>query len=346
MLKQVFLGASLLATVLAYGASASTDLSVQIVPAASPTPPPPPPSTGLMPPAAAQAAGFTTLALNLDFTGATTSSFNGRTFSATDLSDSNSWLSCQYAAGGGNAPSNPVFWMVPAWGTATPCSRASIITDGSTQVLDMQFQPADAAAGSDADEIDTWTVNEPANTGYTFPQGGQYVEFTFRVTPNTYSICSGCGGGVADIWTWQTGSGITEWDFLELGANGFGYSACHDWNGGTSNCATPAAWGYSGYTTYQTYGLRLTTDGTHMDQCSYLGAYPNTVFQGCGGEFTPPSGISVTEQRAMLRLTVGPYNTGDAPTSNMDLLIQSVRVWSCSSWVTGPCTGTVLNGSP
>jgi hypothetical protein len=71
MFKKALL-AALLAPVLAYGGSPSTDLSVQIVPAASP----PPPSKGIACaigpnynssiPAAAQAAGFTTCAANYD----------------------------------------------------------------------------------------------------------------------------------------------------------------------------------------------------------------------------------------------------------------------------------------
>jgi hypothetical protein len=349
MLKHILVAAALLVPALAYGA----DLSVQIVPAASPPPSPPlsPPPTGLTPPPGAQAAGFTTLALNMDFTGATTSSYAGTTYNINDLSDSNSWLSCQYATGGGNTPTHPVWWVSPAWGNAAPCSRVSIINDGGTNVLDIQWQPNDGPnLGVNASEIDTWTVNESANTGYSFPLGGSYIEFVFRETPATISACPAGGGACLDddVWSWPTSGGSTEWDFLETYANGFGAPAVH----GDSNASSVPAWGFLDYTQYRTFGLRMTTDGTHMDQCGYLdtGAVSTSsstrTFFGCGGEFTANDGTSTTEQRSFLRLQVGPVGGSPWPTENMDMYLQRITVWSCSSWQTSPCTGTVLTGAP
>src|ERR1700761_1982291 len=104
MFKKILL-AALLAPVLAYGGSPSTDLSVQIVPAASPPPPPP---TNLTPPAPAQAAGFTTLAANYDFTGQTSDGVHPANWYQTITN----WLTCV----GGYTGVAPVMQTAPGPG--------------------------------------------------------------------------------------------------------------------------------------------------------------------------------------------------------------------------------------
>ena len=322
MLKHILVAAALLVPALAYGA----DLSVQIVPAASPTPPsspppspPPSPPTGLTPPPSAQAAGFTTLALNMDFTGATQSSYNGQTFNINDINSATGWLYCYNGAG--TNPTNPIWWLSPAWGNAAPCNRVFLTNDGGTQTLDIQWQPNDQNNnGINATEMDTWTVNESANTGHDFPLGGSYIEWRFRQPQSTLDACPGGGSGtdgaclLNDVWSWPSpnASGSIEWDFIETYGNGFGAGSAH----GDLNAQSAPAWGFMDYTQYHTYGVRMTTDGTNMAQCGYL----DGNFVGCGSEFVPSTNSQ--GERVFLRLQVGPTGVyPQEPTGNNDMLI-------------------------
>lgn len=328
LLKHVLLAAALLAPALAYSASPGTNLSVQIVPAATPTPPPsptppppPPPSpppTGLTPPPGAQAAGFTTLEANYDFTGQTTAFYQ-------TLSN---WLDCAGA-------SSPQFWTVA---NPVPCSAFSIINDGGTQVLDIQFQPSfGSQLGAGASSIDgTNTVNSnPPNPSYiTYPLG-MYYEVSMRLPQSTINACPGGTCLLADAWAWfGPNGGRTEWDFIEFYSNGAAGPACHTWDGST--CSGPPSVGYPGFTSYHTYGVLITSDGTNENACTYL----DNSLVGCGGEVATGTPADAT-QRNYLRLDVGPQSTsgfgGVWPTSNMDAYIQWVRVWGCPGWQTGSC---------
>src|ERR1700730_18026778 len=110
MIKQLFFMAALLVPGLAYGGNPSADLQVQIVPAGSPPVP-----------AAAQAANFTTLALNSDFTSA---------FYANRAH----WLDCAGAT-------NPIWYNVVYGVGPAPCSNYAIIQDPvyGGQVLSQKY---------------------------------------------------------------------------------------------------------------------------------------------------------------------------------------------------------------
>src|SRR6187200_3041948 len=118
---------------LAYGANPTADLSVQIVPAGSaPTVPDP-----------AQAAGFTTLSLNADFT---------QPFYATQ----SNWLACAGAA-------DPQWWIGGAQTDGAhppPCSSVRQANDPSTgqPVLNMTWNPSYQQGNTVMTEI--WTVNQ------------------------------------------------------------------------------------------------------------------------------------------------------------------------------------------
>ena len=151
MFKKVLLaGALLLAPVLAYGASPSTDLSVQIVPAASPTPPSNGIACDIGPnyigsiPAPAQAVGYTHCAANYDFTSSTTFN-NGAGGSGYNFSNISTWLYCN-GSGGGTAsnPTGPLWYVIDTGnGVQAPCSDMSIINDGGSNSLLLTFTPTD-----------------------------------------------------------------------------------------------------------------------------------------------------------------------------------------------------------
>jgi len=336
MLKQVFLATSLLAMSLAYGA-ASTDLSVKIVPAASPIPALPPPPTNLTTPPGAQAAGFTTLAANYDFTRASQSKI-GRT--PITLGATSNWL------GGANCSTPSVNWLWSYWqangsrsNNTVPCTHANIITDltiGKT-VLDVSFTPADWSNGFGGTELDTLQSNTPGVVNkftLTLPQE-VYYEIVYKLTPATVNSCpSGIGGPnciFEGLWTWNiTGSsGPLEWDIGEAWANGFLAVQGIDHAGGKG---VGGLGGFHTFASYNTLGLRVTSDGTNYVACSYW----NNGTPRCASATW--SGDQAT-QRNSLKISLGPLATvsGSQPLNKEDVFIQRISIWACPGWATGQC---------
>jgi hypothetical protein len=348
MFKKVLLaGALLLAPVLAYGASPSTDLSVQIVPAAPPSPTPPPPSSGIACdigpnytgsiPAAAQAAGFTHCAANYDFTNVA-------------YANPATWLDCQ----GASRPQ----WTF-AYGN---CSHIFMTTDGGIQVLDLEWPPSDYGQYTSTSIQTSNPSNQTdiANALFSIPTG-KYIEVVSRVTSESEST-STCSSNciLADAWSWM-GNGNTgiEWDFIELygptsnvGTSGMGYggdgmNAYHSglWNAGHLPGYDP--------TVYHTYGIRVATDGVgngNLATCLYFDGnlidqtQGGSTYQCANGNWTP---ASTQPGRNFLILTVGPQGGGPNYGANADFYVQSFRVWECPGYATGECNSTtaqVTNG--
>lgn len=294
------------------------------------------------PPAAVTSAGLTTLAMNMDFSGATTSSFKGSTVNINDVSgDSTAWLYC-YVGAAAN-PTNPVWQLAPAWTNAADCSRVFLTSDGGTNSLDIQWQPSDSQNSIGATEIDTWPVNQDATgpAGTAFPLGSTYIEWQARSPQSTYDACGGTQCIFNDVWSWPSSTDGVEWDFIEIPNTFSPYSACFPHNGGTcgtfNNFSTTAD-----YTQYHTYGVLITTDGTNMDECGFF----DGNFIGCAGQFAPGDGGYTVNERSFLRITVGLQNLPSpvTPSGNMDMLFKYFRVWSCPSWQTTQCNTTVYNG--
>jgi hypothetical protein len=329
MFKKVLLAGALLAPVLAYGGSPSTDLSVQIVPAASPTPPP----TSPTPPAPAQAAGFTTLAENMDFTGASTSKYNNNTFNARVLSN---WLDCAGASG------SPALWQNGGGPNPTNRCAYSIINDGGTEVLDMDFTPADYSNGYLVTNMQQCNAAN-ANCSVTFPIA-KYYEVVMRLTPATLTAFPNATGGAGayygDTWSWPTAAtGGVEVDFAEFYGNGFVSAGMP----GAPNASIPPYNStLSNQSQYHTYGLLVTSDGsTDVGSCVYY----DGVGIGCSDNGNV--GSTGFNMRSFLVENTGPYSTQDgAPINNVDILFQRIRVWECAGWATGPCNGQVFNGNP
>jgi hypothetical protein len=331
MFKKVLLAGALLAPVLAYGASPSTDLSVQIVPAISPTSPSPPTSsngiacavgpnyTGSVP-AGASAAGFTTCAANFDFT---------QSFFAT----MSNWLDCAGA-------SSPMWWLNSS---GQDCSDFIMTTDQGVQVLDFHL-PQGQTLGSDGFLALNTATSNYSTASLTIPQG-KYYEVTFRVLSATAT--GGPGGNIiADAWSWCCAGGGTppfvEYDFIEMYSSNPGQDGAGTgpWNGGgwSWNGSLSQVGNQPGYNpaVYNTYGIRVTTDGNgKYAECTYL----NNNFVGCQTATALPSAEEAHNFLSLWGSPVGASVTGDT-------YWQSIRVWECSGWATGECNGTVLSGSP
>lgn len=343
MFKNVLLAGALLVPVLAYGASPSTDLSVQIVPAASPKPPSNGIACGVGPnytgsiPAAAQAAGFTTCAANYDFTNSA-------------YANTSTWLDCAGA-------SSPQWYSIGG----TPCSNSFVITsDSGSQVLDMHFDPSwwPAATSTSAQ---TATANN-GTASFQFPQS-MYVEIKQRVPSATETgVCpsgqSSCG--LSDFFFWSTqhtnAPGYTccqlvEWDIIETYTNHSDGANAHDWNNSFSTLnGVNEPWQASGYdpTSYNIYGARVTTNGTTYALCTYL----NNNFLGT---ICPSTNYSASFQDTItnfLSMEGGPYTSNYNFTAPSDYYIQWIHVFTCSSGVGigpgqgGVCNGTALTSAP
>jgi hypothetical protein len=242
MIKGLFHIATILAPTLAFAANPSANLSVQIVP---PQYVPAPPV-----PAAAQAAGFTTLAANYDFTQPLPTG----------------WLDC---AGPLNAP--PSQPPAEAWfyyNSANSCSNLSQSTDQGSLALNMPLFPSDNQNGG---ELDTIT---------TFPNAYWEVVFRFQTTPDPGAAGGyNSPGSYLTLYQWYypnptSPSGI-EQDSVEQffgGATQYVSDGLIDWN---NNAASPSFGGNTAPSNYDprayhTWGALLTSDGGRQGQESYL----------------------------------------------------------------------------
>jgi Ca-dependent carbohydrate-binding module xylan-binding len=311
------------------------------VPMAPPTVSTAPPSGGVPP--GAQAAGYTTLAFESDFT-------------QPGYANLSNWLDCAGAA-------SPEWFIGGAIGhSPPPCSRISMISDGGVQVLDIKFTSADAA---NLGTVLT-TLNSALTRGVDFPNG-TYWEITYRLTAagrdnNPY------GTELTGFFTWSNSgqlgasSSYMELDFLETYASGCCHegSIIHMWG------AVPYGQGdlvVSGYglpeyqvdqTAYHTIASRITQDGTsNLAMCMYI----DGQLQNCrdmvsagnsGAAAITPAQLN---ERNFPALAVGPVNTTPVA-ATMDMLVKDVRIWTCANWqgtLNTPghaCNGAVLTSAP
>ena len=318
MIKKLFFTAALVVPSLAYAGNPSADLAVQIVPAGSAVPAP------------AQAAGFTTLALNADFT---------QPFYATP----SNWLACAGAT-------NPQWWIGGAQTDGAhppPCSAIRQANDPSTgqPVLDMTWLPSYQVGNTAMTEI--WTVNQAPGTtrGTMYPFG--YYEAVARIVPMTNNTPDNQYFG---FWTNDASNGSAggiEYDAIETRQNGVTDSCIHNWGqGGAGNClwiGTPPPEVAGGYdaTQYHKYAMRITGDG---GKAIWMCNYVDDVFQGCVQ--ANASGSQLTGQRNIPQLAVGAMsNNPGLPNTRFrqDLYVKSVRVWSCSDWQGSFCPSSSAN---
>ena len=311
------------------------------VPVTAPTVSTVPPSAGVPP--GAQAAGYTTLAFESDFT-------------QPSYANLSNWLDCAGA-------SSPEWFLGGGIGhSPPPCSRISMINDGGVQVLDIKFTSADAA---NLGTVLT-TLNSALTRGVDFPNGA-YWEVTYRLTAagrdnNPY------GSLLSGFYAWSNSgqlgasSSYMELDFLESYASGCCHegSIIHMWGAvpyGQTGLDV-SGYGVPDYqidqTAYHTIAARITQDGiSNLAMCMYI----DGQLQNCGDMVSAgnrgATAITPAElnERNFLTLQVGPINTTPVA-ATMDMLVKDVRIWTCANWqgtLNTPgnaCNGPVLTSAP
>jgi hypothetical protein len=381
MLKKLLLMGVLLAPAVAYAGSPASDFSVQIAPASrssgggssgggsggssaggggdsgggSPTAP----AAALAGCQAANGGGptngscFNTLALNMDFTGATQSGLsNGTKFNAATSSIS-TWLNC---SGGGTS----TIWELGGGGQGNnaPCSAWTIVND--------------SVSGEDA-LLMSYDTNQAMTTTNAFPNEF-YIQFTMRVQNSTSE--ANCNGSTncQDVWMYNECCGYSapistfEWDFVEQGANTSNTAgAAGGWNLGLPNQV-----GFTHYWNnvpsfdiyqYHTLGIRVTQDGNgNQTECYYYdGVQYNlnpSLGQGNCVTTNPPDdfGSSSYLNNMSTPAQLIAWNAISA-TGTVNTYIQSIQVWECPNWteaqnipVNPPagwaCAGALISSNP
>jgi hypothetical protein len=294
----------------------------------------------------AQTAGFTTCAFNSDFA---TSGFN----------TVSSWLGGDKMTDdcGAGLASGPVWYNT----SDTPCSDYSIITDGGSHVLDIQWNAADVAAGRTLSEMQSIGYYQQPG-GHIFPTG-MYLEMKFRFTTTGWHALDGASqtwllGGPFKWLPQQQPQNVpfVEWDCCEIypGSNASISAGSVPWDGvsgilwgdfpsGKQICSGQTACNAFDPTTYHTYGMLVTTDGnTATAQCSYVDG--NKV--GCVSSPSVSPATTPWQVLETLIIQLGPGgNTEPSPFNGpVDLLISYIRVFSCSGWnaSNAVCPGTLV----
>jgi hypothetical protein len=165
--------------------------------------------------------------------------------------------------------------------------------------------------------------------------GNMYIETTARLARSYPGNAN--AGGPNDVWTWDDGPNHhLEIDVFELyedqgGFGNAGTSHVHWYSYSTNNL--PSGWAP---TSYHKYGALLTSDGaTARNVCMFV----DDILQGCGVEDAANFDV-----RNRIIMSAG-SNQG-AAAENIDLLVQNIKVYSCSDWQTSMCNGaTQFNGT-
>jgi hypothetical protein len=308
-----------------------------------------------VPPGAA-AAGFTTVALNSDFT----------------QPQPANWLGgC--ANPGNGAPLSPMFyddgvphvWWQNIWWSAQyqGCATGQItdpVYGGTT--LDMPWT-VDNTYNSVGMVIETasWDYGKTPGEGvsHDYPNNA-YYEIEERQTPaaaGNYAVLNTWGprGISPDQWTPSGYSQTIEWDVMEPDAGQLYLSdaAVHNWGAGGSalmwvGFGPPGLPAGFDPTQYHKFGMRVTSDGTGMVGCSYI----DNVFVTCK---PLPGGLTAYEAAngrnfLVLQNACDYWNQPSGTCTQgqvQHLYVKSVRVFvGCVAWQTTECNRPILTGAP
>jgi hypothetical protein len=331
MIRRLFFAATLLLPCLAYGEDSSSNLSVDVVPPGSQPPAP----------AGAAAAGFTTLALNSDFTQAMPSNWLG---------------GCSVAGSGAPVNTNDntghTWWMNIWWAWTYQHCLTKQVTDlvAGSLVLDMPWTVDTGAlnVGTTLQSAAWFSTGQP-NTGVTFPNNA-YYEITYRISP----VAPGSWGG---MFTWPL-LGMTdnnqqgiEHVIIELDTGRFAGSdaGIHNWGVPTKpgsfiwlGQGSPGLPNNFDANQYHTFAIRSTSDGNTLSDCAYI----DNVLQSC---VPVPGGLTSIEANArevLILQNACDYWNGPCNTGLQHMYVKNVRVWSCANWQTTQCNGSVLTAAP
>lgn len=315
-----------------------------------------------------------TLALNLDFTGATTSSAPpiNNSFDATNLANV---IDCKGA-------NPPVLMSITA---NLPCADDSIVTDSNgNTAFQQQYTYQDYLNGVGAGGSPDYTNNlvstiqggsngngpafGPGQPG-TYPEG-YYFEARLSVlttgNPNPGGGGNGCGNCLAGgPWVWGGyASSYTEEDFdewylpwerqviqnLTYAGGGVVYSSWN--NNGGSNSYHIESQLNSNPNQWYTIGLRKTVNGTTAELCGYF----NNVQFDCGTE-TDNTSTPFAARPGLVLWAGDAYNNNNGapePYGTMIFQYEWIHMWTCATWwqkngttVDGTgCNGALISSNP
>ncbi len=285
---------------LAFAASPTATLQAQIVPA----------QVGPPVPAAAAAAGFTTLAANYDF-------------SQPLYAAQSNWLDC-------NDNNSSLPWHAGVPGLSSASCNIFQGVDPSTGQTIMHFiqTPSDGAGRF---------MGMQTKVGSTITVGFQnyFIEAIYRIGTACNAPSNTCGPN--GVWTWNDdaqGNHI-EWDFMEE----FG-----DQGGFADGSPQPPGWfsyqannlpaGYSVFNYHKVTSL-ITSDGSSSKiDCGYV----DDRLQMCAAATDTNSSIYSTKFWLIASTQSGADS--QTPNGNIDMYLQSIKVWTCPSYQSGACNGS------
>jgi hypothetical protein len=324
----------------AFGADPSVNLSVQIIPVAS----------GPTPPIAAQTVGFTTIALNADFTQPLPTNWLGGCPNGPDGSATNT-----------NDDTGHIWYNAIWWDKAEPCTSKQLADPkygGTTLDIPWPVHYDPSTSNGHGMQTASWNWPLPASgspsVGFSAPNSA-YYEITARNEPAADS-------NVMNFITWAA-TGITggdagiEWDVMEMSGLGGGDGAIHNWGAGGTG-----GWMWTTFNAqgagndilhadpsydpakYNTYGLRTVSDGTNLRWCTYI----NNHLIRCGDL---PGGLTAAEKNQRLFVLPGTAcypgnNNYSCPLEGQTqhIYIRSIRVFSCASWAATECNLSSIPG--
>ena len=345
MIKKLLVIGALLAPGLAYSQANNTLPYPQVNPAGVPP----------APPAQAQAAGFTTCVLCMDFTVPTGGVWiNGAAVAGVNAAQPSTWLDCAGAA-------SPLAWHYARYlggnkGTVAsgmPCPDITGDGAGNSQVLHIVMPPTTV---DNANGFELWDNN--AGQSVMIPTNS-YFEVTYWIQSfpaGAYST-GPFTGGEGEIPAAQHNH--LEFDAFEIDTNTVGgQSSCeHVWLSGLAGMACnwyatnpPHFSGYDPTSGYHAIGMRITSDGsTTLYKCMWI----DNVFQSCvtgtvsgsPGNFTAAQLSDASSRMETLFHPAGGPLRGRTTTTDMVTYTKSLRVWACTNWRTTACS-TPGNADP
>jgi hypothetical protein len=320
MIKKLLPLVALLLPGLAYAGNPTANFTINVVPAGGTTPPLPTP---------AQAAGFTTLAKNWDF-------------SQPLYSNIANWADC------GTSTNTTKDWHQKDWsGGVVPICDIPQVSDQGFTVIDMHWDTNRTNYPLGAHQIiRTASID---NTTAIVNFGAFYMETEFRFTPNTdpYTYFAFWSSGNPPF----AASEDLEYDTVEAGNTGAGMNL-HNWHGGTGGCPPNNfncinTW-FLHYpadidtAAYHKFGMLVTNDGSSVWACGYV----DGVAQGACGNMNAQS-TQINNRNYMILDTIGEdLNGGCCAAVNTHMYIKYVRVWSCANWQTQLCHGVAFSTPP
>lgn len=327
MIKNLFFAVTLLMPALAYGASGSANLTILVVPA-----------SGAGVPGPAAAAGFTTQALNADFTSPAYSN------KATFINECGATATLRF------------YWSRFLSTTGLSCNDIAVVSDGGSlpQVFTISYPPSEWMTGGDTGAAN---LNYP---GYAYQPGIPcavwpagcfpiefYIESVFRTSeaswhqPGTigHMYLDTIGRNIKPDHTYPANNWFEwiAWETTQPPDPNFGAGMADAFNFG------PVTFWNMDATQYHKVGVLVTSDeSTNIWKCTWV----DDAFQVCQGFPQPGAQVTnYTQHDNDISIGFGTFNNV-APTVPIQLWFQYIKIWTCSGYQTGGCAGPMVDHWP